>query len=426
MASAGLPPGVRSSMAGRLTRVAQPLLAAAILLTGLGAALPAEAAHAGPGEALALTADPTSGTSPLLVHFRLTEPNGTPPALSWDFGDGQFLNSSALAAYEPDHDYLEAGTFHCVVTIRWPNGAVNDSIDIFVRNASLTARVNASPDRGGAPLTVWFNASVSGGTGTYLSYAWTFGDGGNGSGLSLRYTYEHPGRYVATFRAVDSAGASSNATTVVNVSGTEGVPSNASPGSGDEPMGAWATPLGLALLGASTVAVLIAYAAVRRFRTERSPPPTPTPAPGGIPASPAPALATPRPEPSDGSPGATVELRSPERTSPSAPAPSTLTTPTRITDALVRHLAGLPRLGPNDLPTADWTQAGIASSIGAGQSAVSRVLQRLVAAGIVSVETRHVEGSVRRLRIYRLTERGERLGRALREAPADRTPSGPR
>jgi len=106
--------------------------------------------------------------------------------------------------------------------------------------------------------------------------------------------------------------------------------------------------------------------------------------------------------------------------------PPILATPSRITDALLRHLVGLPSLYSGDLPTRAWTQAGIAEAVGAGQSAVSRVLRRLVAAGIVTVETRHVAGSPRRIRIYRLTDRGERLGRALREAPPPRTDGPPR
>ena len=108
-------------------------------------------------------------------------------------------------------------------------------------------------------------------------------------------------------------------------------------------------------------------------------------------------------------------------TLPTEGRPPTLSTPSRITDALLRHLVALPRLHPGDLPNSAWTQAGIAVAIGAGQSAVSRVLRRLVAAGIVTVETRHVAGSPRRVRIYRLTDRGERLARALREAPATGT-----
>ena len=110
-------------------------------------------------------------------------------------------------------------------------------------------------------------------------------------------------------------------------------------------------------------------------------------------------------------------MASPTHSRPPIAGPAALSSPSRITDALVRHLAGLPKLYPSDVPTRAWTQAGIADGIGAGQSAVSRVLRRLVAAGIVTVETRHVAGSPRRVRIYRLTERGERLGRALRETP---------
>ncbi|MCI4328597.1 MAG: hypothetical protein L3J86_03335, partial [Thermoplasmata archaeon] len=65
--------------------------------------------------------------------------------------------------------------------------------------------------------------------------------------------------------------------------------------------------------------------------------------------------------------------------------PSGLAGSRRLTYQLVRHLARLPRLGPGDLPGREWTQAGIAESVGAGQSAVSRILRRLIGAGVVAV-----------------------------------------
>jgi DNA-binding MarR family transcriptional regulator len=92
-----------------------------------------------------------------------------------------------------------------------------------------------------------------------------------------------------------------------------------------------------------------------------------------------------------------------------------LTQERQLANRAIRHLAGLPRLAPGDLAGPERTQAGIVAALEAGQSAVSRVLGQLERAGVVSVETVHVAGRPRRVKVYRLTPRGERLGQALRE-----------
>ena len=92
---------------------------------------------------------------------------------------------------------------------------------------------------------------------------------------------------------------------------------------------------------------------------------------------------------------------------------------------LVRLLCTLPRLGPGDVPTLEWTQAGMAIRLGVGLSAISKVLRRLESIGIVTAETEHAIGSSRRVRIYRLTPRGERLGLALRETVRGGVPAVP-
>jgi DNA-binding MarR family transcriptional regulator len=89
--------------------------------------------------------------------------------------------------------------------------------------------------------------------------------------------------------------------------------------------------------------------------------------------------------------------------------------PRQVTYALVRHLAMMPRWSTGEIPTAAWTQAGLAEALGVGQSTASRILRRLVAAQVVASETSHVAGLGRRMRVYQLTPRGERLGQALRE-----------
>jgi hypothetical protein len=374
-------------------------------------------------QGLVLTATPTAGVAPLVVRFTLTVPAGAPPNLSWDFGDGDYLNGSSTTDATPAHLYEAPGTFRCVVTAEWSTGSVNTSTVIDVGTPVVSVTASAAPANGTAPLTVWLNATAQGGTGTYLGFYWKFGDGNEGSGLSVRYTYTSAGAFQATFTAVDSDGRSGNASVFISVHNATPPGSKDSPPippSGNSPY-SLTVPVVVAILGVAAALAAGMYLGARRFGTtddglERLPGdprelyagPSPPPSLPTLAAEPVPIVAA-----EGGS--EPMAMESPALVRP--PAPPVLATPSRITDALLRHLVALPQLYPGDLPSKAWTQAGIAEAVGAGQSAVSRVLRRLVAAGIILVETRHVAGSPRRVRIYRLTERGERLGRALREAP---------
>ncbi|MGP8136209.1 MAG: hypothetical protein ACLQD8_08885 [Thermoplasmata archaeon] len=57
----------------------------------------------------------------------------------------------------------------------------------------------------------------------------------------------------------------------------------------------------------------------------------------------------------------------------------------------------------------------MAASLGATQGAVSKVLARLQAVGVVGRERRHVQGKDRRVRVYSLTPKGEELAKAIRD-----------
>jgi PKD repeat protein/DNA-binding transcriptional ArsR family regulator len=377
-----------------------------------------------PVEGLVLTASPTQGVAPLLVRFALTEPSGAPPNLSWAFGDGQYLNGTSPVDDDPAHTYDAAGTYRCVVTARWSTGSVNTSAVVLVRPTNLSVAITASPGNGTYPLSVWLNATVHGGTGTYVSFYWIFGDGNRGSGLSVEYTYVSPGRFQVNFTATDTDGRSASASTTVAVQAP--APLSGGPSGGGIPWNDLTVALVVLFLGLGGLGALVLYFRTRGFSAEDPDqgPPGSSPSPpagatfshaGAIPVdwtpvAPSGPVAAPD---ASGASDRRVAMQS-IRMPTVVPSP-VLSTPSRITDALLRHLVGLPILYPGDLPSKAWTQAGIAEGIGAGQSAVSRVLRRLVAAGIVTVETRHVAGSPRRIRIYRLTDRGERLGRALRE-----------
>lgn len=59
------------------------------------------------------------------------------------------------------------------------------------------------------------------------------------------------------------------------------------------------------------------------------------------------------------------------------------------------------------------TQGGLVVALGSNQSAVSKILRRLVAAELLTEERRHVRGRDRRLKVYALTRRGELLAREV-------------
>ena len=85
----------------------------------------------------------------------------------------------------------------------------------------------------------------------------------------------------------------------------------------------------------------------------------------------------------------------------------------RAARRLVLRLAHLPRLGPDDTPLPEFTQAGLASSLGITQGAVAKIVARLAAAGALEESHRRVKGNFRRLKVYTLTGMGEMLAHEL-------------
>jgi hypothetical protein len=68
----------------------------------------------------------------------------------------------------------------------------------------------------------------------------------------------------------------------------------------------------------------------------------------------------------------------------------------------------------------DCTQEGIARALGRPQSAFAKALLRLEAAGLVQAELGHVPGGRRRVKIYRLTVKGEGVARRSMPPPSGR------
>jgi DNA-binding MarR family transcriptional regulator len=91
----------------------------------------------------------------------------------------------------------------------------------------------------------------------------------------------------------------------------------------------------------------------------------------------------------------------------------------RLALRVVLHLARTGVLETGETVHAESTQQGMAASLNATQGAVSKVLQRLVAAEVVKHDRHHVWGQGRRMRAYSLTARGAELARRYRAQPSD-------
>jgi DNA-binding MarR family transcriptional regulator len=86
----------------------------------------------------------------------------------------------------------------------------------------------------------------------------------------------------------------------------------------------------------------------------------------------------------------------------------------RTSIRLLLHIARQGRFGPGETPPESLTRAGMAAALGTSQGAVSNSLGRLVDGGVLAVETDHVRHRLMRVKVYRLTPRGEELVRRLR------------
>jgi len=343
-----------------------------------------------------------SPTDPLLITFTATVVPGTPTLFNWSFGDGQFFNGSGPAYLQPVHLYPPAGgSFVVTLTVHEGVEVNATSIALSLIPASLTAQAQASPSAGNVPLTVTFQATIAGGSGTYRSFTWDFGTGDRGSGIAVAYTFTHPGHFLVSVNVTDSAGQSVIASTEISATGTPTV------GAGSGPGDAVVAGAGAAVGAVGAAGAILVWqrrpGLPTRHRSEASPlaastladgvrtsPPT-APAPSAIragPPSPAPPVLAPSPPPT--------------------------TDALRISQRIVLHLGSQGALGPHEVAPIGFSQPGMSKALGIRQNALTNVLRRLVAADVVVEDVRHVQGQPRRLKVYQLTPRGEALARELR------------
>jgi len=105
------------------------------------------------------TANPTSGFTPLTVHFNAQVSGGEVQGLRWDFGDGEMATVAS-----PTHLYEQPGTYVATVTVTDTDSrTAQASVQIEVQELPpLTVTARAEPTSGSAPLSVAFTATVEG------------------------------------------------------------------------------------------------------------------------------------------------------------------------------------------------------------------------------------------------------------------------
>ncbi len=150
------------------------------------------------------TADVTSGTPPLTVHF--TDESRAPgiTAWSWDFGDGQTSSEQ-----HPAHVYMQDGTYTVRLTITAPGGPLSfDRLNyIAVETPPDTVEFIADVTKGVPPLTVTFTdySTVSGAS----SWLWDFGDGQTSTLRNPVHTYSVEGAFDVRLTVTGTYGQSS-------------------------------------------------------------------------------------------------------------------------------------------------------------------------------------------------------------------------
>jgi cytochrome c len=185
------------------------------------------------------TADPKTGNAPLLVSFSAngSDPEGGALTYSWDFGDG-----ATSLRQNPDHRYMEPGTYSAKVTVKDPKGATGTAtVQIVVNNppgnVAPTVEAAGDPTAGKPPLAVQFSATGTDPDGDPLTYAWDFGDGGKSLLQNPSHTYTTAATYTATVTVSDGRGGTATDTVVVTVGNrAPTVTLSATPTSGKAPL----------------------------------------------------------------------------------------------------------------------------------------------------------------------------------------------
>lgn len=164
-----------------------------------------------------LLTTPDGGSPPLAVTLVASVENGTGTGVnvSWNFGDG-----GSGTGQVAKHTFASAGAFNVTATATDSGGSAGSfSTSLRVGGASLSIVVNRTV--GDSPFVVASGATLTGGTGTWGTVNWTFGDGSAGTGYLLSHPYgtNLSGSFTIRASAKDSAGLMVNGSVSVVLTG---------------------------------------------------------------------------------------------------------------------------------------------------------------------------------------------------------------
>lgn len=159
----------------------------------------------------AFSAEPLTGTVPLVAAFTDASMPGTFPITSWqwDFGDG-----GGSTEQNPVHTYTAAGSYSVSLSISTEAGSSIESKSNYINvMAPPMADFDASPASGLAPLTVVFADASSAGSAPISAWWWDFGDGATATEQNPTHTYAEPGTYSVSLTVSNEIGSSTETKT---------------------------------------------------------------------------------------------------------------------------------------------------------------------------------------------------------------------
>jgi PKD repeat protein len=154
----------------------------------LGLVVNASALQVGPNVPVKFSAVLTGGTAPVTT--------------SWNFDDGHVASGTNAT-----HSFASLGNYTVTAqAVDAVGGAASRVLLLHVIRV-LSVSIAANWTRVDAGIPVGFVGTASGGTGTYATFAWSFGDGGSSGLHAPSHIFTGAGNYTVTLTVTDSAGA---------------------------------------------------------------------------------------------------------------------------------------------------------------------------------------------------------------------------
>jgi PKD repeat protein len=181
----------------------------------------------------AFSAEPSTGTPPLIVQFNAGNilVKADMVSIDWDFEDDGVYELTGPDNLNPRHTFEQIGTYR--VHLRAIDK--NNNVENYYRNIEVKASdqpivsavIDATPGLiGSIPFQVRFDASRSTGLkGNIIKYQWDFGDGSDfQSGRSASHIYSQPGFYTVVLNVEDELGNEASSSVEIEAQSISSVP----------------------------------------------------------------------------------------------------------------------------------------------------------------------------------------------------------